>query len=70
MTQEEILSWAMNGVKAAWNKLNEQKKDCIFPTVKKAIDENQMLLMKKLLELGKMQDKAKEDESNEQHAAI
>lgn len=64
MTQEEILTWAMNGIKAAWNRLNEQKKDCIFPNVTKAINENQMHLMEKLLELGKMLDEIKEGKDN------
>ena len=64
MTQDEILTWAMNGVKAAWNKLNDMERNCDFPNVKKYIKKSQMELMKKLLELGKMKDESKEEEDN------
>lgn len=64
MTQKEVLEWAMNGVKAAWNHLYEMEKGCLFENVREQIKNSQMALMKKLLELGRMQDDLKEEESN------
>ena len=54
MTQKEILQWAMNGVKAAWQTQNEREKACTYPKVREALHKSQMQLMQKMLELGRM----------------
>ena len=54
MTQKEILQWAMNGVKAAWQKQNEREKACEYPKAREALHKSQMQLMQKMLELGRM----------------
>ena len=61
MTQKEILEWAMSGLRSAWLALYEQEKTCAFPDVKKVIRDQQMSIMKKFMEVGKMLDELKEE---------
>ena len=65
MTQKEILQWAMNGVKAAWQTQNEREKACEYPKVREALHKSQMEMMQKILELGRM---LEELEKNEKEA--
>jgi hypothetical protein len=62
MTQKEILQWAMNGVKAAWQKQNEREKACEYPKAREALHKSQMQLMQKMLELGRMIEALEKDE--------
>lgn len=54
MTQKELIQWAMNGVKAAWQKQSEREKACKYPKVREALHKSQMEMMQKMLELGRM----------------
>ncbi len=61
MTQKELIQWAMNGVKAAWQKQNEREKACEYPKAREALHKSQMQLMQKMLELGRMLEELKEE---------
>lgn len=63
MTQKEILQWAMNGVKAAWQKQNEREKACTYPKVREALHKSQMEMMQKMLELGRMLEELEKNEN-------
>lgn len=62
MTQKEILQWAMNGVKAAWQKQNEREKACRYPKARAALKQSQANMMQKMIELNQMLEELKEEE--------
>ena len=62
MTQKELIQWAMNGVKAAWQKQNEREKACKYPKAREALKQSQANMMQKMIELNQMLEELKEEE--------